>query len=447
MASTQIQPRLHFFDTTIIVISLVIGMGIFRNPSEVALKAGQPSLFFGAWVVGAIVSLCGALIFAEIGGRFPVAGGFYRIFSHCYHPAFAFMVNWLTLMNNAAATGLVAIMGSAYIAPFLLPGWAADKAALFIGTISIAIIYLINLMGIRISAHLLNGLMFVKIGLILLLISAIFFIHTPTELPSSASSNQDPLSLLKAFGLCFIPVFFTYGGYQQTMNFGGDVQDAKRNLPKAITLGMIIIFSLYLTVNYAFYHVLGFTHLQQSTTIASDITGMLMGPVAEKLTAMIMFFAVMAYVNVSVMSNPRVYYAMAQDEVLPRFFMRIHPRTQVQIWGVTTFFVFILICLFSMKTFSGILNYVMFFDSISIIAAAATIFIFRRREQNNDAGTEVIFKMKAYPWLPIFFIVIYSSVILSVFLDNPESALWGALLFIVGWPLYYVFRGLVKLRK
>lgn len=117
----SIKPKLGLFDLTIITVSLVIGMGIFRTPVEVANKAATPAIFFAAWIIGAVVSLFGALTFAEIGSRYHVTGGFYRIFSHCYHPAFAFMVNWMTVISNAASTAIVAIIGAEYINPLIIP--------------------------------------------------------------------------------------------------------------------------------------------------------------------------------------------------------------------------------------------------------------------------------------------------------------------------------------
>src|ERR1035438_4476692 len=126
--SDKIKPQLKTFDLTMIVAVLVIGMGIFRLPSEVAQHAGVPLIFFLAWITGAVVSFIGALTFAEIGSRYPVAGGFYKIFSHCYHPCFAFMVIWIVVISNAASTAGVAIMGAEYIAPVLLPDVAHHTA-------------------------------------------------------------------------------------------------------------------------------------------------------------------------------------------------------------------------------------------------------------------------------------------------------------------------------
>src|ERR1035437_9539188 len=167
----KIKPQLRTFDLTMIVAGLVIGMGIFRVPSEVAQKAGIPLIFFLAWITGAVVSFIGALTFAEIGSRYPVAGGFYKIFSHCYHPCFAFMVNWIIVISNAGATAGVAIMGAEYIAPVLLPSVEHNTAIKIITVASVVILYIINMIGIRVSAKLLNELMLIKISMLVLLIA------------------------------------------------------------------------------------------------------------------------------------------------------------------------------------------------------------------------------------------------------------------------------------
>ena len=127
-----------------IFVSFVIGVGIFRSPVEVAQKAQLPSIFFAAWIIGAAVSLFGALTFAEIGSRYPVAGGFYKIFSHCYHPAFAFMVNWMMVISNAASTAIVAIIGAEYINPILLPQFDHNTRIKITAISAVLILYLIK---------------------------------------------------------------------------------------------------------------------------------------------------------------------------------------------------------------------------------------------------------------------------------------------------------------
>jgi len=428
-----------------IVAGLVIGMGIFRVPSEVAQKAGVPLVFFLAWITGAVVSFIGALTFAEIGSRYPVAGGFYKIFSYCYHPAFAFMVNWIVVISNAGATAAVAIMGAEYIAPVLLPTVPHDTAIQVITVSAVVILYVINMIGIRVSAKLLNGLMLVKLSMLVLLIAAVFFVRGTHAQEVNIVQNQTPGDMLKAFAMCFIPVFFTYGGYQQTMNFGKDIPDAHRTMPRAIFYGISIVLVVYLCVNYSFYKVLGFSGLAHSTAIASDISGLMFGNIAFKLVSVIMFLSVMAYVNVSVMSNPRIYFAMAEDHILPPVFKKLNHKTQVQEFALTVFCAFILLTLFFISSFQKILEHVMFFDSISLITAAGAIFILRQRAKKQGEPKN-IFKIKGYPFLPVLYMLVYIAVNISVFYANPSAFTSGLLLFILGLPLYYLIKFVMNKR-
>ena len=439
----SIKPKLGQFDLTMIVVSLVIGMGIFRTPVEVAQKAIIPEIFFVAWILGAIISLFGALTFAEIGSRYPVAGGFYRIFSHCYHPGFAFMVNWMTVISNAASTASVAIIGAEYVQPILLPNMAPDFAIKIITLSSIVILYGINMIGIKMSARILNVLMIIKIALIALLIAAVFASPSHTESVLVTTTSLSSTDWIKAFWLCFVPVFFTYGGYQQTMNFGGDIPNASRTMPRAIFYGIAIILTLYLLVNFSYFRVLGFEGLKNSNTLASDVARVLLGDAAFKVVAIIMFLSVMAYVNASIMSNPRVYYAMAEDKVLPAIFKKVNSRTQVQEFGVSIFVAFIVLTLFFSSSFIQVLSYVMFFDSISLITASAAIFVLRHRAKKTG-DPEGIFKMKGYPWMPALFIIVYSLVNISVLISNPQASLIGFVLFLSGFPIYLGLRKMIQ---
>jgi APA family basic amino acid/polyamine antiporter len=429
-----------------IVAGLVIGMGIFRVPSEVAQTAGIPLIFFLAWITGAVVSFIGALTFAEIGSRYPVAGGFYKIFSHCYHPCFAFMVNWIIVISNAGATAGVAIMGAEYIAPVLLPSTDHHLAIMIVTVSSTIIIYTINMIGIRVSAKLLNGLMLVKISLLVLIIGAVFFVRGEHAREPLVSQNLSGIDMFKAFTMCFIPIFFTYGGYQQTMNFGNDIPNANRTMPRAIFYGISIVLVLYLSVNYSYYKILGFSGLAHSSTIASDISGLIFGAIAFKLVSVIMFLSVMAYVNVSVMANPRIYFAMAEDKILPPIFKKLNHKTQVQEFALTLFCAFVLLTLFFLSSFQKILEHVMFFDSISLITAAACIFILRYRAKKQD-DPKNIFKIKGYPFLPAFYILVYMAVNISIFYANREAATSGFILFILGFPLYYLIKFVLNRTK
>jgi APA family basic amino acid/polyamine antiporter len=432
----SIKPKLNRFDLTMIVISLVIGMGIFATPSEVAIKAGNAWIFFGAWIFGGLVSLCGALTFAEIGARFPATGGFYKVFSYCYHPAFAFMINWVLVISNAASVAAVALIGSDYIRPFLLPDNLQNDLGTKIITIgSVMILYVINFLGIKMSARTQNVLITFKILMILLICSAVFKSNvTPVAIHATPYVGN----MVTAFGLSLVAVFFTYGGYQQTINFGGDIINAKTNIPKAVFFGISVVLILYLSINYAYFHVLGIGGLQQTPALAAKMVGVIFGATGYKITSILIFLSVLAYVNVNVMANPRVYYAMAEDGILPPIFKKVNPKTQVQEFGMSFFVAAIILVLFFVAKFSEMLKYVMFFDTIGLSMAAVAIFILRKKTKQLD-GTG-IYTIKWFPFVPALFIIAYWFVTINIFItfrENPYAALICLACYVVGLAIYY----------
>lgn len=432
----SIKPRLNRFDLTIIVISLVIGMGIFASPAVVATKAGNPWIFFGAWIFGGLVTLCGALTFAEIGARYPHTGGFYKVFSYCYHPAFAFMINWVLVISNAASVAAVAIIGSDYIKPFLLPPSMQNAMGTRIITIvSVLILYAINFLGIKMSARAQSVLITFKMGLILLICIAVF---KSDAAPAFIQATPHTGNLVTAFGLSLVAVFFTYGGYQQTINFGGDIINAKTNIPKAIGLGIAVVIFLYLSVNFAYFKVLGIGGLQQTPALAAKMVGILFGATGYKITSILMFGGVLAYVNVNVLANPRVYYAMAEDGILPPIFKKVNPKTQVQEFGMSFFVAATLVVLFFVNTFSAMLNYVMFFDTIGLSLAALAIFILRKK--TKDLNTKEIYTIKWFPLVPLIFVISYWFVTINIFItfrENPYAALICLAAYALGLAIYY----------
>lgn len=420
----SIKPKLSRFDITMIVVSLVIGMGIFKTPGEVALKAGNAWIFFGAWIFGGLISMFGALTFAEIGARFPAAGGFYKVFSYCYHPSLAFMINWVAVISNAASVAAVAIVGAEYINPYILPAGLQNATGVEIVSIAqVLLLYVINFLGIKMSARTQNVLTIFKIGLILVLCFAVF---KSDALPAAHPVIQGTVSPVKAFGLSLVAVFFTYGGYQQTINFGGDVIKAQTNIPKGIFLGMGLVIFLYLLVNFAYYKILGIGGLQGNTQLAAKMGGYIFGQAGFKIVSLLLFGSIMAYINVNILSNPRMYYAMAEDKILPPVFKQVNPRTQVQSFAMSFFVVIILLILLFVQNFGTVLDYIMFFDTIGLSLVAMSIFILRKRTRHLD-GTG-IYTIKWFPYIPLIFILTYWFVTANIFINfeaNTDKNPWS----------------------
>ncbi|HTF27575.1 MAG TPA: APC family permease [Flavitalea sp.] len=428
--------KLNLFDLTMIVIGLVIGMGIFRTSSDSAREALTPAVFFTAWFAGGLIALCGALTYAEIGSRYPVIGGYYKIFAYAYHPSIAFGINCIILISNASSLSGVALIGSEYISQVIFETSPPNYVKAFIAMGAIVVFYGINLMGLRMSSKTQNVLMLIKISMVMLLISALFFpsIHKPVSESIAIASEYTWTEYIKSFGLALIAVSFTYGGYQQTINFGGEVKNPQKILPRGIIIGIVVIILLYLTVNFAYYKVIGFEELKVSKGIAAIVAERMFGPTGRIIFSVLLFLAVLAYVNVLLLSNPRVMYAMSLDNILPAAFRKKDEKKDVLTVSLTVFSAICIIVLFFADTFDKILRFTIFLDCIGMAFSAATIFILRKRTKHLD--NTGIYKMKLYPLLPLIFIAAYTFVAISIAIDNYRTALTG-LAVLAGFVIIY----------
>jgi APA family basic amino acid/polyamine antiporter len=438
--------QLNLFDLVMIVVSLVIGMGIFRTPVVAAQRAGTPSIFFLAWLAGGVIALCGALTYAEIGSRYPVTGGYYKVFSYGYHPSLGFAVNCIILVSNAGSTAVVGVIGAEYIGHFFYNGPAPEIFRQLVTIGAVAFFYIINLMGLKMSSRVQNILTMIKILLVLLLLLSVFGTHpvsTVHRVMAPSLHQGESLGLLKAFGFALIAVSFSYGGYQQSINFGGEVRNPSRVIPRGIGYGIAIIILLYLSLNFVYTKVIGFEQLKTADSIAAILMGHLFGPAGDTILRILMFLSVMAYVNVSQMSNPRVMYAMSEEGILPAAFHKKSRRHDVIVYSLTVFSAVIIITLLFSSTVEKIINYTIFLDSIGFATSAATIFIMRRRKTGEERE---IYRMKLFPLVPVVFILAYLSVATSIAVDDPSSAMYGLLIFACFFVLYFILRRAQKRR-
>lgn len=425
-------------DLTMVIINLVIGIGIFKTSSIIAEKAGSPFIFYTSWLIGAIICIFGALTFAEIGSRLPVAGGFYKIFSYCYHPAFAFMINWSEFIARSGGAAAIALVGAEYIRPVLLPAnMQTNMVSKTIALTVITVLFMLNYAGMKMSSRVQNILSIIKIFLILLLCVAVFGKKTSDVtqvIPFSSATDQ-----LKALALSLIPVFYTWNGYQYIINFGADVQKPQRNIPRSIFFGISIILVLYIAINIAYCQVIGFENLKGQKLIAAELARSLFGGIGYKVTSIVIFISVVGFINTSFMSNPRMYYAMAEDGILPKAFKQVNAKTQVQEFALSFCFAMMLMCLFFLDTFEKILNHVIFIDSIALIFGAATVFILRKRMVNSGYSGFIARPARVIPVLFILSLMLIGAIVL---VSDPMAATVGIAFLMVGFPLYYLIKKL-----
>lgn len=419
-----------------ISMSLVIGLGIFRTASSTAKAAGNESIFFMAWIIGGMIALFGGLSFAEIGSRKPVTGGYYKIFAECYHPSIAFALNAVIILANASSMAGIALIGAEYLSVGM-QSWIPIPPLYFswIALAALIIFFLINRMGLHVSSKTLNVLMILKIGLLLLMICGLFF--ASSDVVQVVSDEQRMVTFYHgsfwiALGAALVPVCFTYGGYQHTINFGGEILNT-RMMATSIVLGVGFVILLYLGANLSYVQVLGFENLKTTNGIASQLGERMLGSTGRVVISLLLFLGALAYVNIMMMTTPRIMKTMTEDGVIP--FFRISGVSEIYHTNLYLYVFALLsvVVLYFTGTFDKILGFVMFLDSLGMALGAATLFYFRKNTPEYHG-----FKLWFYPWPTVFFIAAYLAVACSVAYKDPKPAFIGAVVFLSLIVFYFL---------
>lgn len=428
--------KLNLFDISLIVVSLVIGMGIFRVPASVAATSGTETIFFGAWIVGGIIALLGALTYAEIGQRLPAMGGYYKVFAECYHPAIGFSVNAIILISNAASLAIVTLIGADYVSDLLYGHPSGTLFNTAVAMAAVGVFYVVNLSGLKTSSRTQNVLTILKISMIIILIASIFkgmvvepHGYNETD-PLFSINDKSPWTL---FLISLIPVCFAFGGYQQTINFGAEAEKPS-GIPKGILIGIGVVTLLYLSINYAYTQVIGYEPMKNATAIGALLCEAWFGKAGAKVFDALMFVSVMAYVNVILLSNPRVMYAMSKDGVFPKIFSQRNEKTGALTASLTVFSLITIFVSFFGKGVDPILNFSMFLDSIGMATSAAALFILRKRQKLQLAAWN-----RYTPLFASLFVLSYLAIASGVFMKDRTAAFTGTGLLILFLGVYYVF--------
>src|SRR6185437_3468318 len=377
--------------------------------------------------------------------------GYYKVFAYAYHPSIAFAINCIILVSNAASLAAVALVGSEYITGLFIPQsqnaeWLLNPSnvnhlqtvQISIAITAILIFYGVNLLGLKMSDKTQNILTVIKIVMVICLISPLFFAVNshPLVLSGTLQHGQVFTEYLKAFGVGLVAVSFTYGGYQQTINVGEEVRNPQKTIPRAIFLGIAVIIILYLLINYAYIKVIGFEELKTSKNIAAIMASKVFGINAERILSGLLFLSVLAYVNVLLMSNPRVMAAMSDDKILPPAFKKRNTKTEALTISLSVFSALCILIIFWAKEFDAILSFTIFLDCFGMALSAGSIFIIRKKTTYLD--NTGIFIMKLYPILPVIFIAAYVFIAISIFITNPKVSLTGIAVLVLFVFIYYL---------
>lgn len=415
-----------------LVMGGTIGGGIFVNPSVVARVVHTPALVLGAWMMGGVIALTGAFIYAEISGRLPRVGGQYAYLREAYHPLLAFLYGWVLLL--VIQTGGMAAVLSIFSRYFIeLTG--VNLPERFVGITVLAILTVINCLGVKSGSNVQSALMILKIFAITLLVIAGGWLARGPHLFFRPVIGQ-PVSgsLISSFGAAMVPVLFCYGGWQTACFVAGEMKEPRRDLPRALLLGVIGIALLYSGVNFVCLRGLGVAGLAATNTPASAVMRIALGNKGATLIALGIAISILGFLSQSVLTAPRVYFAMAEDRVFFRQLAWVHPTTQVPVIAIVMQSVWTAVILLSGR-YDQILNYVTFMDWIFFGLSASCLFILRRRGQ-----TSANLLMAGHPITTALFCLVCWGVAANTIYSYPGDTLVGVAILVSGVPMYYIWK-------
>src|SRR5262245_20074494 len=328
----KLTPRLRLFGTTMAVMGGIIGAGIFINPYLVAAQLQNSGLILAAWLAGGLIALAGGFIYAELAAHCPLVGGQYAYLRDALHPAVAFIYGWVLLL--VIQTGGMAAVAVTFARYFLeLTHWPITDS--LGAATALALLTVINCLGVRAGSRVQSFMTLSAIGAIVLLEIVAFGKSGPSQLHWSPLPDEtlSPHFIL-FFGAAMTPVLFAYGGWQTTSFLAGEVEDAPRILPRAIILGVLGVIAVYLSVNLAYLHGLGPTGLGQTKTPASTLMSNSLGARGAQLIAAGIALSAFGFLAQSMLTAPRVYFAMANDGLFFRAVGQVHPRTRAPVLAI-----------------------------------------------------------------------------------------------------------------
>ena len=426
-----------------IVMGGIIGAGIFTNPYVVAQQVHTPLLILGAWTVGGLIALAGAFIYAELSSQVSESGGQYVYLRDAMHPLVAFVYGWsLLFVIQTGGMAAVALIFATHV--FELAGSKASEfSAAMLASVALALLTIVNCIGVRAGTVTQNVFMILKLLAIAVLVLFGLMVGQSTSnvaSPSIVTPSTTWQSLI-AFGAALIPAQFAYGGWQTACFVAGEVRDPRKTLPRGLLLGVLGVIVVYLSVNYVCVHALGADGLAQTKTPASAVMRLALGSKGGRLIAAGIAFSTIGFLSQSMLTAPRVYFAMAEDKL---FFKSVAwvsrgsrvPVVAIALQGIWAAFIV------SRKNLEQILDYVVSVDFIAYGLTASCLLIFRRREQEQTANAEsaVRYRVPGHPYTTIFFIAACWSVVAGTIYSYPENTVIGLGIVLAGIPIYFFWR-------
>ncbi len=410
------------------IVGQVIAVGIFLTPAGMAKSVGSPFWLLVVWLVVAVMTLSGALCYGELASRFPEAGGSYTYLREAYGRAPAFLYGWMALLVlDPGLTALLAVGLSEYLS-YVVPMSGPGRLGLAVA--SVIVFGTINILGARLGANFLQLLTILKVG------TLVFIIFYGLLGGMGDWSNFRPFALMPvepfgAFAGGLVGAFFAFAGWWEVTRIAGEIENPERNLPRALTIGVLVISTLYILTSAAFFYLVHPSRVENDQAFAAQAGEVMFGPAGGLIFAAIVALSVAGSMAAYLMGSSRVYYAMARDRVFFSAFGRLHERLGTPHRAILIQMVLAIVLILS-GTFQQILSY--FFFVVVVFIAMAVVGLFRLRSRAHDG-----YRTWGYPVTPLLFLAVTAVVLLLIAAQNPLQTALGVAVTLLGLPFYYLF--------
>ena len=445
--SPKLDRQLGLFDSTMMVVGIVIGSGIFMTTGLMADALPSASLILIVWLLGGLQMLAGALTYAELGAAMPKAGGQYVYLREAYGSLPAFLFGWvafiayLTGTNAAIAVAVAEHLGSFY------PSISTHNIVIGFDYFSISggqifaislilILSFINYLGILFGKWIQNVFTILKIGSILFFALAGLFISTGNHIDFSINPTSMSIgSILTGMGIALVAVTWTVGGWEYVTFAAGEIKNPKKNLPLALIIGTVVILVLYIMINIAYLKVLPMDSLIGELKVGEATAKSLYGPGIAGAFVVVVIISMFGSLNGNILVGPRISYAMAKDKLFFSKAADVHPKfhtpgNAIMIQGLWAS------VLALSGTFEEIITLVVFVNFMMWIAASSTVFVLRKKQPELERP----YKVWGYPYVPAFFIIFSSAIMINTFFESPQQSLMGIGLTLLGIPAYLYWK-------
>ena len=426
-----------------IVVGIIIGSGIFLVPREMMAAVGSSRMVYAVWITGGLLSLFGAMSYAEVAAMRPRVGGEYAFLHDAYGPLTAFLYTWTwtTIAKPASiatiAAGLMRVLGTFPVFAFL------DRAAaghlMWSQALAIAATWLItglNIVSTRDSAQVQTLLTWLKVVMIVVIAGLCFASVKYGDWHNFSSEFHGARGGFAGFMIALIAALWAYDGWSDVSQMAGEVQKPQRSLPVALIGGVTIVGALYMLTNAAIQYVLPSATIATTDRPATDALQLVAGNLGAGLVAVGMAVSICATFVGSSLSGARVPFAAARDRLFPSVLGQIHPRFKTPWVSLLLQAVLSSLLLLAIGKFQLLFSLAIFSEWFFYALTAATVFVFRAREPDANRP----YRVTGYPVVPALFILAALVLLVFSFVNQPRESIAGALVILCGVPVHYLFQ-------